>query len=176
MKLTYTLTLDDYKAAQRLHLRQRPERRLAFIFWYVAVPILAVAGAIAFAFLDVSKLTHFAAIYFGIEAALVWLSIYLPIMRIYTTRRCFKQMFPPLRTDRTSSIDLDDERVVSAIPGVSEGKFFWSAIIDFAQNDKVTLLYVRKKAFLFFPTSALSTENRAELDDLVARHVVKKTL
>ncbi|MGD0735675.1 MAG: YcxB family protein [Terracidiphilus sp.] len=175
MKLTYTLTINDYKAAQRLHLRQRLGRRLAFTFWYVAVPILAAAGALAFALLDVSKLTHFAAIYFGIEAALVWLSIYLPLMRFYTMRKCFKQMFPPSRTDRTSSIDIDDERAVSTIPGVSEGKFFWSAIIDFAQDDKVTLLYIRKKAFLFFPTSALSTDERAELNALVACNVKRES-
>ena len=47
MKLNYTLTLDDYKAAQRLHLRRNLVRRLTFIFWYVVVPILAAAGALA---------------------------------------------------------------------------------------------------------------------------------
>ena len=174
MKLTYTLTLNDYKSAQRLHLRRNLSRRLTFIFWYVVIPILAAAGVLAFVLFDVSKLTRFAAIYFGMVAVLVWLSIFLPLMRLYTIRKCFKQIFPPSRTDRSSSIDIDEERVISAIPGVSEGKFFWNAIIDFAQNEKVTLLYIHKRAFLFLPTSCLSPVQRIELNDLVARHVAKK--
>lgn len=174
MKLTYTLTLDDYKAAQQLHLRRSLGMRLTYIFWYVVVPILAGLGAFAFIIFDVSKLTRYAALYFGLEVALVWLSIFLPIMRFYTLRKCFKQLFPPSRTDRSSSIDIDEERVLSAIPGVSEGKFFWNAIIDFAQDEKVTLLYIRKRAFLFFPTPTLSPDQRAELNALIARHVVKK--
>jgi hypothetical protein len=173
VKLTYTLTLDDYKAAQRLHLRRTLGGRLTFIFWYLVVPILAALGAFAFIFFDVGKLTHSAAILFGIEAALVWLSVFLPIMRFYAIRKGFKQIFPPSRTDRSSSIDIDEERVLSTIPGVSEGKVFWKGIIDFAQDEKTTLLYIRKKAFFFFPTPALSPDQRAELNALIARHVAK---
>ena len=174
MKLEYTLTLADYKDAQRLHLRRNLSRRLVFTFWYAVVPILAIAGALVFAVFDVSKLTHFAAAYFGIEAALVWVSIVLPLTRFYTIRKGFKQLFPPTRTDRSSSIDIDEERILSVIPGVSEGKVFWNGIIDFGQDEKITLLYIRKKAFFFFPTQAMSPAQRAELNDLVARHVVKK--
>jgi hypothetical protein len=82
-------------------------------------------------------------------------------------------MLPPSCTDRIISIDIDNERVVSSIPEVSEGKFFWNAIVDFAQDEKVTLLYIRKRAFIFFPTSVLSPDQHTELNDLIARHVVK---
>jgi hypothetical protein len=49
----------------------------------------------------------------------------------------------------------------------------WTAIVRFAQNEKVTLFYVAKARFLFVPTQLFSEEQRAELNDLVARHLPK---
>ena len=45
--------------------------------------------------------------------------------------------------------------------------------MGFAQDEKMTLLYVFKDRFLMFPTAALSPDQRSELGDLVARHVVR---
>jgi hypothetical protein len=174
MQLTYTLTLADYKAAQRLHTRQKFSRQFIFCLWFVVVPILAVTGLALFFFLDVSKITRLAPLYFGAECALLWLAVYLPAWRAYAVRKCFKQMFSPARTDRSSSIDIDDDRIISTVPGVSEGRFFWNAILAFAQDEKVTLFYIRKNAFLFLPTCIMSPAQRTELNDLVARHVVRK--
>jgi hypothetical protein len=174
MKLTYELTLADYKAAQRLHIRQKFSRRINFYVWFVAVPILAVLGLAFFIFFDVNKLTKSASVFFGAEAGLVWLAAYLPVWRAYAIRKCFKQILSPARTDRNSLIDIDDDRIVSTVPGVSEGRFFWNAILGFAQDEKVTLLYIREKAFLFFPTPAMSPAQRTELNHLVARHVSKR--
>jgi hypothetical protein len=69
---------------------------------------------------------------------------------------------------------MDDDRILSGLPGVSEEKYFWNAIVGFAQDRKMTLLYLDKDKFLLFPTYALSPEQRAELNDLVARYVVKR--
>src|ERR1039458_2313280 len=46
MQVTYRLTLADYKAALRLHRRQKLIRRAGFFFWYVAIP---GSSAVAFA-------------------------------------------------------------------------------------------------------------------------------
>lgn len=177
MQLTYTLTLTDLRAAQRLHIRQRIHRRLSFLFWYRLIPILAPFGALGAAYLwslDSHRAPHGAAYMFGAVCGLVAAAIFFPSMREYYMRRGFKSLFPPARTDRNSSIDIDEDCIISKIPGISEGKFFWNAIVDFAQDEKVTLLYIRKRAFLFFPTCALSPEQRTELNDLVSRNMVRK--
>ena len=72
------------------------------------------------------------------------------------------------------SIDIDNECLVSEIPGVFAEKYFWNTIVGFAQNEKVTLLYVFKDRFLLFPTAMLSQVQRTELNDLVARHLPKR--
>jgi hypothetical protein len=144
---------------------------LSFVFWFYIIPVLALFGLMAFALLEVNKLTRFAAELFGIECALVFLAVYVPVRRYYLLRKSFKQMFPAKRTDPSSSIDIDDECIAWGIPGISEAKFTWAAIIDFAQDENITLLYLSKKGFLFFPTPALMPEQRTELTAMVRRHI-----
>ncbi|MGH9598735.1 MAG: YcxB family protein [Terracidiphilus sp.] len=81
---------------------------------------------------------------------------------------------PKSHANSTIGLDIDDECIKSSVPGFSEGKFYWSAITSFTQNDRVTMLYIDKRKFLFFPTSAMSSIQRTELNDLIARHVTKR--
>jgi len=52
-------------------------------------------------------------------------------------------------------LEVTPEQVISAIPNRSEGRFFWSAIQDYAEDDKIALLFIQKKKFLFIPKHAL---------------------
>lgn len=176
MRLTYTLDLADYKAAQRLHVRRKASRRVAFAIWYFLTPAIAVLGIAAFILLDLHRITPtWAPILFGLEAALVWISICMPVSRAYRLRKGFSQLFPPGRSDRNSSIDIDEDRIISAIPGVSEGKFFWNAIIDWDQDELITLFYIGPKRFLFVPTRAFGYEERAELLRLLERKNIEQS-
>ena len=174
MKLSYTLTLVDYKAALRLHRRQKLSRRITFILLYCVVPVLAVIGLTTVFILEAKGQADLAADVIGVDIIFIWLSIGLPMARFVNIRKGFKRIFPSTRTERSSSIDIDDERIVSAIPGVSEGKFFWNAILAFAQDEKITLLYIDKNRFLLFPTYALTPVQRLELSALVERHIVRR--
>jgi hypothetical protein len=176
MKINYTLTLADYKAALRLHSRQTFGRHLSFILIYIAVPILAILGLVIWPFLHITDQTPTWIIILmnGIEILLVYLSIAAPISRFLQIRKNFKRLFPSARTDRNSSIDIDDECILSGLPGVSEVKTFWPGIFGFAQDNQVTMIYLNRKAFLFFPTSALSPDQRIELNNIVTRHGLRK--
>src|SRR5579859_2103609 len=114
MKLTYTLTLDDYSAAQVLHRRQKFSRQFAVWIW-PALLMLGLSGMMAF------KLTGHPEL-FADSAALtggaLFLTIWMAIGRSYALRKSFRQLFPPTRTDRSSAIDIDDDRILSAVPGV----------------------------------------------------------
>jgi len=89
-------------------------------------------------------------------------------------RKQFNNIFPPGRTDRNVSIDINEDHIIAAIPGVSEGKFFWNAILKFAQDEKITLFYVAEKRFIFVPAKAFSPSERSELSDLVERNLLRK--
>ena len=166
MKLTYTLTLADYKAANALYLRQKFLRRLGVWIW----PFLMLFAAVVHVLLRSTDHQELAADSLAAASGLLFISIFMPITRWWNLRRCFNQLFPAHRTDRKSYMEITSEGIVSTIPGVSEGKLYWSGVCAFAQDEKVTTIYLAPKRFLFFPTSALSPEQRAELNDLVARN------
>jgi hypothetical protein len=110
----------------------------------------------------------------GIGTGSLWMTICMPIARYYNTRKCFKQLFPSKRTDRTTYIEFNEDGLHTGIPGVSEIRYLWNGIAAFAQDETTTLLYLDKSRFLFFPTRALLPDQRNVLNDLVARHVVKR--
>jgi hypothetical protein len=174
MKVSYTLALADYVSAIRLHRRLSFMRRLVFGLIYVGLPIMAMAGMISILFLKVIAKTELSSDVLFAEGILLFLSIALPLARIPDVRICFRRIFLNPKAIPTVTLEIDDDGIRSESPGVSEGKFFWNAIAGFAQNERITLLYVARKKFLFFPTNVLTPAQRAELDDLVARHVVRK--
>jgi len=170
MKFTYTLTFADFKAAVKLHSRQKFSRRVALFVNIWLAPIVALLLIVSFMLSPLRQLPNGS---FFMLAVLLF-CILLPVMHHRYVRNQFKQLFPPTRTDRSSSIDIDDEQIYSGVPGVSEGKIFWSGILAFAQDEKITMIYLAENKFLFFPTVVMSSTQRTELNDLVARHGVKR--
>jgi hypothetical protein len=176
VKVEYVLTLQDYKAALKLHTHRKLSRRISnFVFLWLA-PLLALLSLLVF--VSVPLLTSAHVVY---ENGSLWtfgfviFCFLVPTLHFKKVRKQFNLLFPPGVKEKNVSVDIDDERVISAIPGSSEGKFFWNAILEFAQNEKITLFYVAKTRFLFVPTAAFSPSQRAELDDLVSRYVTKRS-
>lgn len=174
MKLDYSLTLADWKAAIRLHSHQRLGRRIHFFIYDFVIPAIAILASIgtivAYAY-GRSDLVD------GIVipvSALVVLAIFLPILRNLMIRKSFKGMFPPSKIGPGYSLDIDNERILSVRPGSGEAKYFWAGICGVAQNSKITLLYISDILFLGIPTRVLSPAERTELYDLIAHNVVRK--
>ena len=172
MKLDYTLTFADFKAAVKLHSRQKFSRRVILFVYVWLAPIMALLLIVSFLLSPHGELSDGSIAMF----AVLLFCVLLPVMHYREIHKQFKQLFPPTRTDRSSSIDIDDERILSGVPGVSEGKIFWPGVLAFAQNEKITMIYLSENKFLFFPTLTMSLAQRSELNDLVSRHVVMRKL
>ena len=176
MQLVYTLTLSDVRAALRLHSKQNWGRRVRFIISSAIVPALAVVVSISWILLGLIGHTEWVSMLRNFGIVLIFLSFFSYFYRVELARRVYKQIFPRAVADRASNvdyIDIDSECIFSRTPGVGEHRYFWTSIVAFAQNDRMTLLYVDEGRFLLFPTRALSSEQGTELNDLVARHVPK---
>jgi hypothetical protein len=171
MKYNYTLTLADYKAALRLHQREKRSRRIVEFVVYKFMPVL---GFLVIAFEVFEGVVHNNLVW---ENALRLLVIpifflLLPVTRFNLVRKQFKQLFPA--GSERLSIDIDDDRIICVKPGSSESKFMWHAIASFSQDEKIAMLYLSKDRFLFFPTAGLSSGERAELQGLVQRNLEKR--
>jgi len=84
-------------------------------------------------------------------------------------RKQFERNFAPDK--RNAWIEINDSGVSSAVIGTDPGSFQWSKIVGFAQDERMTLFYLAKKRFLLFPTPAQNSAERAELADLISRHM-----
>lgn len=170
MRLQYTLTLKDYKAAFRLHRRRKISRRLSS--WIG--PILLVVGIVGFVICSVTNNRPLAAQAAALTAGSLVFTLGIPISRSWNIRRSFNRLFPSGEKDRISRIVIEDQGICRELSGVAELKLLWSGIYDFAQDERITLLYTNKDCFLLWPTALMSAEQRAELNELVTLHLVKR--
>jgi hypothetical protein len=169
MRLSYELTLRDFKAAYRLHSRGSFSLRMRPYIW-PTVTLLCIIGLIVF---SVRHDLQIVGLCLSIGTGALVGAIGTPILRFINIRKGYKRLFPPHRKDRTATIDIDDERILREIPGMSELRLLWTGLFDFAKDDKVMLLYTNKDCFLMIPTAAMSSEQQLELSECVARHLPK---
>jgi uncharacterized membrane protein YeaQ/YmgE (transglycosylase-associated protein family) len=170
MKIEFKLSFDLFKAAYKLFWRRQVSARLIFPVC-VAMLIAGVLGAMVLD--ERGPLGWLVSICAGAIGGGTVGTILLPLLRIYSVRRAYRHFLPSPVDGKLLSFEIDDVSVSSLIPGVGTGTIQWSAFRDFAQNETVTLLYLTKKRFYFFPTSAMTPAQRAELTELVARHLPK---
>jgi len=171
MTLNYTLTLADYRAALQLHRHQNIGRQTSWVFGFRVMPVIGGLLLTWMLFSDIAENRGF-----GQNPAVTFIPplvfLLLPLIHLNLERRQFNQSFPP--HGRNLSIRIDENGVVCTNPGVSESTFNWNAVVSFAQDSKVTMLYIAKTRFLFFPAKVMSSDERAELENLITRHGIKR--
>jgi hypothetical protein len=173
MKIEFPLTFDLYRAAHALFQRRQLSMRLMF----PSCVALLAAGILGAMFIDErGPYGWLSAVSAGAIGGGFMGAIVMPLVRVYLVRRAYRGFLPSPVDNRVLSYEIDHDRIGSQVPGVGFGTIKWSAICDFAQNDKVTLLYLTKRRFYFFPTGAMTKDQRTELNDLVARYLPKRKL
>jgi hypothetical protein len=173
MNLTYVPTIKDYRAGLRLHYRQKLTRRIVHFLglWMLPLFILLMSTPTIY-----DKLTqpeeHLGG--FGWLTIAVASSFMVPLLQYYGVKKQFNRAFPLQQTVGGISIEVNNDRIVFTIPGISVGTYYWTGITESAQDERITLLYTGKNRFMMFPTQALSADQRTELNDLVTRHVTAR--
>ena len=165
----YVLQKQDFINAQQLYLRHNRGAALSYYFWIWLVPILGVVIfliTVTAYFLQNNVLFHQLV---PMAGAGIWLAIFIPLMRWLNIRKLWKASVETIDGGKPVSLQFDDEQIVSAIPGKSEGRFYWNAILDFAENDQIAMLFIRKKHFLYIPKNALPEEAWAQIRALAPR-------
>lgn len=168
MKITYEMTLADYKAGFRLVNRKNLYRRYELIIWPVVALLSALLGAgsnpRSGAYSAVRVLFEYSAL----------LSIGLPIARVFSPYWSFQRAHGNNRTTPESTTEITSEGVTDVMPGVRSSSYAWSRVKGFAQDAKITVLYRKGFRFTLFPTSALSHDQLAELDEFVSHHGIRR--
>jgi hypothetical protein len=167
MKLTYETTLADYRAAHNLYRRKMLLTQYSLILW-----IIAVLGCTYL----VSLSKHQSGLFLLAKSSLVF-SVFCSIIVIFGHfiypnfgyRRNHNENY----SSNLSTTEISSERIIDVMPSKQQTSYEWSEVTGFAQNSKVTLIDISGR-FLFFPSLALNVEQRAELDQIVANHGIRR--
>ena len=173
MNLTYIPTIKDYRAGLRLHYRRKLTRYITHLLGLWMLPLFVLLFSAPTIYKMLAQPDEYSGRFGWLIIALA-LSLLVPLLQYYGVNKQFKSLFQDSQTSKEVSVDINNDRVLSAIPGMSEGTYYWNAILDFAQDEKITLLYVAKNRFLFIPTQAFSPGQRTELNNLVASNIRKQ--
>ncbi len=168
MNYPYTLRYDDFKAAQRLHLEVSPRARFWFIVWQRVLPVVSLV-CLALLLNDIFR-HHFSYPPWlgGSLAGISVAGLYSLALRPFVMRRAFRKLRPDVGADEHSvELELFEGKLISRIPGKSEGRFERNAIVNFAESDAIALFYLGEKKFLFVPKSALPSEGWTELREWI---------
>lgn len=174
MRLTYTLTQEDFKAAQDLYMRRSFGRWMVWVLTSRAVPGLALVcagGAAVFFWLDrrgpfIACLAAF--------AVLVVFMIVIPAARSADVRKRYRTLFPSPDTDRSATIEIGDEKIVWIVPGAREQKIVWTEIEQIVEDAKISLICIAGGGYFPFPGYGLMREEREDLGAMIERHLGKR--
>ncbi len=173
MQLSYELTLAEFKSALRLHFRQKLSRRIHwFIYKFVIPGTTGVALSVTLYLYVTTGLDGLDDLVIA-DIALVAIIILVFIFRGFRVRSMFRALYPPGAKNRITSIAINDEDIRTSVDGVGEGRYLWTGVSAYAENKLIALFYIGDERFLMLPTRILSSAQRAELNDLIERHVVK---
>ncbi|MGA3160356.1 MAG: hypothetical protein ABSC77_04000 [Terracidiphilus sp.] len=172
MKIEYDATRKDMMAAYLAHRNRRTIYAVLNFFVFRFVPCATVISLILFIVM---------ALYGNINP---WLVQLLPVMVVLTVaafidrhstpRRFLRSMFPASVSDRRVVIEVNDEKVVSSIPGATRFEYLWGSISLFLCDAQVNLLYISPGRFILIPNRVLTTEEKASLDEIIARKGIKR--
>jgi hypothetical protein len=164
VRFEYEVTYANCLDAQRLYRRHRWTQAVVFGLFCCVLPLVGVLFC----------LPLLAFIVFGYESSLVDISrnlaplgflfvvIWLVVMSSY--RRYWKKIIPEserkpsTKTKIPVALELTEDQLISILPDRSEGRFMWAALPDFAEDEKIALVFVKKKQFIFIPKRAIPEE------------------
>jgi len=168
MRFTYVVNLKDYWAAERLRRRRKPFLRFVRFFVLWCSPLIGFRVVLY----SVHK-SHLV----GERPSIIGLILleaicFFPLLwEYYITRTSFRLLSS--KTGSGAIIDINDNGMLATWAGEKEQILSWDRIVSFDSDDRIAIFYTQKGSF-FFSMRMFSPTQRAELNDLVARHVKKR--
>jgi hypothetical protein len=163
----YAIQFDDYKAAHRLWLLERPGAML----WHLAVmwilPGVVVCANCWSLWLWIRQRSDILPTVYGITIAVTWLCLILILTYRRRLRRRYKEATGGAAAQRVRLL-VDNAHVAVSYAGRTETRFSWSAIGNFLEDEHGGVL-VAGKMWVVIPRRALKEPQWAELREMAAK-------
>jgi hypothetical protein len=136
--------------------------------WYVAAPAICLMLLLVGKYFGYHWLQAQAGFFLFGSMVSIPLHIALDRWKFSAWRR---KNFPDGPEDEHYSVIANEEGMILTKPGSFETRLAWNVFTGFFQNEIITIMTLSPHRPLYFPTEAMTTEQRVELNELVAKHV-----
>jgi hypothetical protein len=171
MKTEFSFTREDIKATWNYFRRYTTFSIHNARVLYIAVPTICLLLFIIGKYLGILWLQTQGSLF--LFTSVVAIPIHLAYDKWMFYNWC-KNNFSLERGKEIHSITADDEGIILAKIDSVETRMTWNAITGIYQNEVITVMILSRDNCCYFPTKAMTGEQRAELDELVARHMTRK--
>ena len=151
----YVSSQQEYVDAQRLHRRNRRSAALRYYLVFWLVPLLSVLFLLFTVTTWTAKGMDATQPFFSVAGLALYLVLFLTFALWRAKQKAWKTTQDRRPNNEPLTVQFDKLQIISAIPGVSNGRFFGSAFKDYAEDEHITLIYPRPKLFLFLPKRAM---------------------
>ncbi len=166
IKITHGSSLALYRAAFKLRWRDGFFSRNCLLLLAIG-SVLASLGAFA------AYRSTFSTLCFNLAPFFYTLLILIPAFRFYAIRDASRNSRVAPSMSQENTIGIEADQIISVMPGLRRTAYNWDSVLAFAQNESVTVFRLIGHHLVFFPTP-LTPEQRAELNDLVSRHGIRR--
>ena len=163
MKIEYTLKLADYRAAYRMGQKKNIFLKYDQIIWPSFTVLCIIAAALSGPHSATRTVTGYLIIYPFI------LSIGLPILRSFNGYRMYRA-----RTGHAFITEIAEDRIVDTTPGICELIYEWRSVTGIGQNKGITVICTKGSHYLFFPTSAFTSEQLIEFNRIASGYSIRR--
>lgn len=167
IEIRYTMTLEEYREANRLwHLHTTFSRKIKFFlfvrFWWAAALVACGAGV----WIVMSSLLL--AFIGGGLIGLGVVCLFSPLTYRWKTAHAFREMKLP----QEAVVTIDDSAVsIARTDGSTEGRMTWSAFDNWAESTVMLVLFPDMRRFVPIPKRAMTEPQQHELRALIAAHL-----
>jgi len=171
IEAVYAIQFEDYKAAHRLWLSDRPGAMLWHLFVMWIFPGVVVCANCWSLWLWIRQRNDILPTVYGITIALTWLCLILITTYRRRLRRRYREATGGAAAQRVGLL-VDDAHVAVSHAGRTETRFSWNAIENFLEDEHGGVL-VAGKTWVVIPRRALNEPQWAELREMAAAKVAK---
>jgi hypothetical protein len=162
--LAFTLSFDDYFAAQRLHTKRSGWARFNWFMGRIFAPVWGVV------LLGLSYLMHGPGVSLDSVMFVTACGLFLLAYPFYMQWK-FKRCYTRTRVgDGDCTIQLGED-CIRMLGGNTKSEMDWAAVRSIAENEKVFMLYLAPAKFVAIPKRVCSPEQIEQLRSLFANHI-----
>jgi drug/metabolite transporter superfamily protein YnfA len=163
----YVLQFDDYKAAHRLWLLNRPWPMFRHLFVMWILPGVVVGANCWSVWLWIRQRNDIVLIVYGVTIALTWLCLLLIVKYRKGLRRRYQEMGGGALAQRVH-LSVDEDHVAVANSAKSEIRYPWSAVESLLEDERGGVL-VQGTTLMTVPRRVLAEAQWVELRRLAAK-------